>query len=69
MDTRNGSYMNTIEPSGRVETLHSAFLSLFRALTLGMVASFPGSAQVSVICSIVLEATKSWVGPGNEPKK
>ena len=69
MDTRNGSYMNTIEPSGRVETLRSTFLLLFRALILGMVASFPGSAQVSVICSTVLEPTKCWVGPGNEPKK
>ena len=30
------------------------------------VASFPGPAQLSVAISTVLQATKSWAGPGNE---
>ena len=73
MDTRNGmynyDYMNTIEPNGRVEILCSAFLFLFRVPTLGMIASLPGSAQVSVACSTVLEVTESWAGPGNKAKE
>ena len=31
-----------------------------------LLASFPGPAQLSVAISTVLQATKSWAGPGNE---
>ena len=36
---------------------------------MGIATSFPGPAQLSITCSTekrVLQATESWVGPGNE---
>jgi len=30
------------------------------------IASFPGPTQLSVACSMVLQAMESWAGPGNE---
>ena len=37
-----------------------------KVLISAVLASVPGSAQLSVACSTVLQATESWAGPGNE---